>query len=112
MVVTWRIWMKMKKVPIPHILLNLGSDSIRVATLDSYDESLDRRVWTLYNQRLEWNKVVAQKRREIPMDAEALMTDVLGRQRAADDDTTIDLAQNVVQPLPNIGEFAFVWEFD
>lgn len=80
-----------------------GSDPNLIATLDSYDENLDRRVWTLYNQRLEWNKVVALKRRNIPLDVEALMTDVLGRQSAADEEIKMYLNQTMAEPLPDSG---------
>ena len=48
---------------------------------DQFDESLDRRVWSLSDQRLKWDLEIAKKRRTIPMEVENLMSDLLAKQR-------------------------------
>jgi hypothetical protein len=52
--------------------------------MDAYDEGLDRMIWSLSDQRLRWNEIVAKKRRTVPMQVEGLMHSVLDRQRSAD----------------------------
>jgi hypothetical protein len=60
---------------------------------DTYDEGLDRLIWSLNNQRLDWDLVVAQKRRTVPRQVEDLMRDVVDRQGAADKEIH-ELARN------------------
>jgi fructosamine-3-kinase len=76
--------------------------------VDSYDENLDRAVWALSNQRLEWNKVLAQKRRGVPQDVEVLMKDVLERQRLADQELYAETLHTELQSLPAPGESAIL----
>lgn len=52
--------------------------------MDAYDEGLDRMIWSLSDQRLRWNEIVAKKRRTAPLQVEELMHSVLERQRQAD----------------------------
>ncbi|THH09466.1 hypothetical protein EW145_g1984 [Phellinidium pouzarii] len=51
---------------------------------DQFDESLDRRVWSLSDQRLKWDLEIAVKRRSIPLEVEALMRDLISHQREYD----------------------------
>ena len=48
---------------------------------DQFDESLDRRVWSLSDQRLKWDLEIAKKRRGIPHEVENLMGDLLEKQK-------------------------------
>jgi hypothetical protein len=65
-------------------------------------------VVALSNQRLEWNKVVAQKRRTVPQDVEKLMSDVLLKQREADEEISQELMQLSVEPLPDACELVII----
>lgn len=51
-----------------------------------FDESLDRRIWSLSEQRMDFDREVATKRRTRPQEVESLMHDILQRQRAADEE--------------------------
>jgi len=51
---------------------------------DQYDEALDRRVWSLSDQRLKWDLEIGLKRRNTPSDVETLVRDLIETQRAAD----------------------------
>lgn len=43
-------------------------------------------IWSLSDQRLRWNEIVAKKRRTAPLQVEELMSSVLERQRQADEE--------------------------
>ncbi|EJD03992.1 uncharacterized protein FOMMEDRAFT_106372 [Fomitiporia mediterranea MF3/22] len=53
--------------------------------MDQFDESLDRRVWSLSDQRLKWDLEIATKRRNVPREVENLMLDLFNKQREHDD---------------------------
>ncbi|KAL5495300.1 hypothetical protein ACEPAI_763 [Sanghuangporus weigelae] len=57
--------------------------------MDQFDEALDRRVWSLSDQRLKWDLEIALKRRGVPMEVEALMRDLIAQQRQHDEDLLI-----------------------
>ncbi len=57
---------------------------LHFADTDQYDEALDRRVWSLSDQRLKWDLEIGLKRRNTPSDVETLVRDLIGTQRAAD----------------------------
>ncbi|PAV22349.1 hypothetical protein PNOK_0230600 [Pyrrhoderma noxium] len=69
---------------------------------DQFDESLDRRVWSLSDQRLKWDLEIATKRRGIPSDVESLMRDILAQQREHDEshfpDRNIDMEETEEDP--------------
>ena len=52
---------------------------------EQFDEALDRRVWSLSDQRLKWDLEMALKRRGVPQEVEELMRDLIAQQRAYDD---------------------------
>lgn len=52
---------------------------------DQFDESLDRRVWSLSDQRLKWDLEIALKRRGVPPEVETLMRDLIAQQREHDE---------------------------
>ncbi|KAL5518979.1 hypothetical protein ACEPAH_662 [Sanghuangporus vaninii] len=53
--------------------------------MDQFDEALDRRVWSLSDQRLKWDLEIALKRRGVPMEVETLMRDLMAQQRQHDE---------------------------
>ncbi|KAH8120282.1 hypothetical protein DFH11DRAFT_48718 [Phellopilus nigrolimitatus] len=62
---------------------------------DQFDESLDRRVWSLSDQRLKWDLEIAVKRRGVPSEVEALMRDLVAQQRDHDANQFLDSAQDM-----------------
>lgn len=52
--------------------------------MESFDEALDRRIWSLADTRLQWQKRIAETRRKVPMDIENTFTELFEQQRAAD----------------------------
>lgn len=53
--------------------------------IEPFDEGLDRHIWSLSDQRLQWDGEIAQKRREKPDEVQRLMQELLDNQRAIDD---------------------------
>ena len=61
--------------------------------MEPFDEALDRHIWSLSDQRLKWDKEIAERRRTRPREIEAL---VLAQQNSdaldvAENETTYDL---------------------
>lgn len=44
---------------------------------EAFDEGLDRRIWSLSEQCLQWDVDIAKKRRERPQEVEKLLRDIL-----------------------------------
>lgn len=53
--------------------------------IEPFDEGLDRHIWSLSDQRLQWDGEIARKRREKPAEVQRLMQELLETQRAVDD---------------------------
>ena len=53
---------------------------------EPFDESLDRRVWSLSDQRLKWDLELALKRRETPTAIQELMQELAAAQAQLGDD--------------------------
>lgn len=51
---------------------------------EQFDEALDRRVWSLSDQRRTWNVEIAKKRRTTPQEVEKLMKNLVACQRDVD----------------------------
>ncbi|KAN0084119.1 hypothetical protein V8E55_007623 [Tylopilus felleus] len=45
--------------------------------VEPFDEALDRHIWSLSDQRLKWDKEIADRRRSRPVDIEKLVTENL-----------------------------------
>lgn len=58
--------------------------------VESFDEGLDRHIWSLSDQRLKWDKDIAGRRRTRPKEIEALLSDILAQQNSDE----FDVAQN------------------
>jgi len=56
---------------------------IRIAT-EPFDEMLDRRIWSLDAERLEWDTTIAQKRKRTPGDIYRLEEDLERRQTGSE----------------------------
>lgn len=47
--------------------------------MEPFDEALDRHIWSLSDQRLKWDKEIADRRRSRPQEIEKLVMESLGR---------------------------------
>ena len=50
--------------------------------IEPFDESLDRRIWSLADTRLQWHKRIAEFRRNVPIDVENSLTNVFKQEHA------------------------------
>lgn len=69
------------KVSLSILLKSNNSKFCYRTDTDQFDEALDRRVWSLSDQRLKWDLEIAKKRRGIPTEVENLMKDLLEKQK-------------------------------
>jgi len=53
--------------------------------MEPFDEALDRRIWSLSDQRLKWDREIANKRQTLPKEVQVLIEDLLERQREEDE---------------------------
>ena len=56
-----------------------------VGGIEPFDEGLDRHIWSLSDQRLQWDGEIARKRRDKPRDVHRLMKELLETQQAVDE---------------------------
>lgn len=78
--------MKTKKVRISSLKSRHSHAHNRYETeVEQFDEALDRRVWSLSDQRRKWDLEIAKKRRITPREVEGLIHDLVTRQREYDD---------------------------
>ncbi|KZS99338.1 hypothetical protein SISNIDRAFT_448240 [Sistotremastrum niveocremeum HHB9708] len=63
---------------------NLEGDGEIDRGTEMFDEVLDRRIWSLSEERIAWDKTLSQRRRQAPAQVEALLTDLLERQDEAE----------------------------
>ena len=68
-----------------HCSLNPISDNFDADGIEPFDEGLDRHIWSLSDQRLQWDGEIARKRREKPDEVQRLMQELLETQRAVDE---------------------------
>jgi len=64
---------------------------------EGFDEGLDRRIWSLSEQCLQWDVDIARKRRERPLEVERLMHEIL--QQNADDPRNANMFQEIQNEL-------------
>ncbi|KZT28640.1 hypothetical protein NEOLEDRAFT_1129489 [Neolentinus lepideus HHB14362 ss-1] len=72
----------------PNIRIN-GQNSEEVdeeEEMESFDEALDRRIWSLSDQRLKWDREIASKRQTRPKEVADMIQDLLERQREDDEE--------------------------
>jgi hypothetical protein len=51
---------------------------------EPWDEALDRRIWALSEERIAWDKTLADRRRRAPIEVQRLMEDLVTRQQQAE----------------------------
>lgn len=51
--------------------------------IEPFDEALDRHIWSLSDQRLKWDRVIARARAEKPREVETMLQDLFDRQQEA-----------------------------
>jgi len=64
--------------------------------MEPFDESLDRMIWSLADNRLKWQKRIAETRRTVPQEIELAVGTLLEQHHAADTTT--------LPPLPDDDE--------
>ncbi|KAF9472210.1 hypothetical protein BDN70DRAFT_971890 [Pholiota conissans] len=52
--------------------------------MELFDETLDRRIWSLADTRLQWHKRIAETRRSIPTEIESTVSTLLSQHRELD----------------------------
>jgi len=52
--------------------------------MEPFDETLDRRIWSLADTRLQWHKRIAETRRTVPAETESTMKTLLEYHRELD----------------------------
>ncbi|KAG5643907.1 hypothetical protein DXG03_009478 [Asterophora parasitica] len=63
---------------------------------EPFDEALDRRIWSLADTRLQWQKRIAETRRTLPQEIETSVLDLLDQHRGTDGDETTAFKDNMV----------------
>ncbi|RDB21544.1 Kinetochore protein mis14 [Hypsizygus marmoreus] len=71
---------------------------------EPFDEALDRRIWSLADTRLQWQKRIAETRRNLPIEIEATITDLFEQQRAADLKEMAGLTADIAEDECNEGD--------
>lgn len=62
-----------------------STNYVCIGGIEPFDEGLDRHIWSLSDQRLQWDGEIARKRREKPRDVLRLMKELLETQQAVDE---------------------------
>jgi len=68
---------------------------------ETFDEGLDRRIWSLSEQCMQWDVDISKKRRERPLEVERLMKDLLSREdedEPMEEDTEVDVDEDASIP--------------
>ena len=56
---------------------------LALVEFESFDEALDRHIWSLSDQRLKWDREIARTRTEKPREVETMLHDLFDRQQEA-----------------------------
>lgn len=84
-------------IPLPtsHFPLHRSHTDVYVYVggTDPFDEGLDRHIWSLSDQSLQWDGEIARKRREKPGEVHRLMRELLETQRVVDEVEAEEWAQ-------------------
>ena len=57
-----------------------------LSEMEAFDETLDRRIWSLADNRIKWHTLIAERRRKIPMETERTVATWLGNHHKPDTD--------------------------
>lgn len=66
--------------------LDISPDAGLAGFIEPFDEGLDRHIWSLSDQSLQWDGEIARKRREKPVEVERLMRELVEAQKAVDEE--------------------------
>ncbi|KAJ2917600.1 hypothetical protein MD484_g2753, partial [Candolleomyces efflorescens] len=69
-----------------HSFASLQSHGDPFAETETFDEALDRRVWSLADTRLQWHKRLAENRRTAPTEIRDSVAQLLEQHRTLDED--------------------------
>lgn len=67
--------------------------------MEAFDEALDRRIWSLADNRIKWHTLIAERRRKVPTETEKTVTTLLGNHHKFDDEA--------LPALSNVEETAY-----
>jgi len=56
--------------------------------MEAFDETLDRRIWSLADNRIKWHTLIAERRRKVPTETEETFTTLLGHHHKLDDEAS------------------------
>jgi hypothetical protein len=62
-----------------------------LSEMEAFDETLDRRIWSLADNRIKWHTLIAERRRKVPTETEKSVTALLGHHHKLDDEALPDL---------------------
>ncbi|KAF9784516.1 hypothetical protein BJ322DRAFT_1064876 [Thelephora terrestris] len=68
---------------------------------ETFDEGLDRRIWSLGEQCMQWDVDISKKRRERPLEVERLLKDLLSRldeDEPMEEDTEVEVDEEALIP--------------
>jgi Kinetochore protein Mis14 like len=54
--------------------------------MEAFDETLDRRIWSLADNRIKWHTLIGERRRKVPTETEKTVTTLLGHLHKIDDE--------------------------
>lgn len=54
--------------------------------MEAFDETLDRRIWSLADNRIKWHTLIAERRRKVPTETERTVATLLGHHHKLDDE--------------------------
>ena len=54
--------------------------------MEAFDEILDRRIWSLADNRIKWHTLIAERRRKVPTETEKTVTTMLEHHHKLDDE--------------------------
>jgi len=54
--------------------------------MEAFDETLDRRIWSLADNRIKWHTLIAERRRTVPTETERTVATLLGHHHKHDAD--------------------------
>ncbi|KAI0687821.1 hypothetical protein BC835DRAFT_1419656 [Cytidiella melzeri] len=62
-----------------------------------FDEALDRHIWSLSDQSLQWDGEIGRKRREKPKEVERLVGELVEARMAVDEDEREEFERDIIQ---------------
>jgi len=73
---------------------------------EPFDEALDRQIWANHDEKLIWDKTLADSRRIKPVQIQKLMEDLLVRQRVEEEVEDEEIDEDMDEPalVPNLEE--------